>query len=162
MISPITQGMTMPYYGKTQGTQKQAQPNNGDENIKSVQTDEIESRNKRLAAGCRTCASRKYKDGSNDPGVSFKSATAVKPQSAGVAVMAHEQEHVTREKQKANQEGRQVVSQSITLHMGICSECHKPFVSGGTTRTTTASVKQKYTQIMGNTQNSKPIFSKKI
>lgn len=106
----------------------------------------LEQRNEKLGKGCRTCASRKYQDESNDPGVSFQSATSVRAESAGAAVMAHEQEHVTREQQRAGREGREVIGQSVTLHMGICPECHRPYVAGGTTRTTTAAAKQKYTQ----------------
>ena len=97
---------------------------------------------------CRTCASRKYQDSSNDPGVSFKSPTAIRPESAATAVMAHEQEHVTRNRQKAGQEGREVIASSVTLHMGICAECHKPYVAGGTTRTTTAAAKSAYQSAM--------------
>lgn len=119
---------------------------------------QVEQQAKKPAGGCRTCASRKYQDGSNDPGVSFKSPTKISPQSAGAAVMAHEQEHVTREKQKAQREDRVVVAQSVTLHMGICPECKKSFVSGGTTRTTTASrAKQEYARSFGIQPKGKSI-----
>ena len=67
---------------------------------------------------CQTCEQRKYKDGSNDPGVSFKTATRVA---------------------KAKREDRRVVSQSVALKTSICPECGKVYVSGGVTRTTTAS-----------------------
>ena len=46
-------------------------------------------------------------------------------------------EHVYREQAKADREGREVVSQSVTMHTGICPECGKSYVSGGTTRTVT-------------------------
>ena len=89
-------------------------------------------------AKCETCEKRKYKDGSDDPGVSFKTATRVDPRAAQAAVRGHEMEHVVRERAKAKQEGRKVVSQSVTYHTGICPECGKFYVSGGTTRTVTA------------------------
>jgi len=89
-------------------------------------------------AKCETCAKRKYQDGSDDPGVSFKMPTSVDPRVAAAAVRGHEMEHVVRERAKAQQEGRKVVSQSVTYHTGICPECGKFYVSGGTTRTVTA------------------------
>lgn len=89
-------------------------------------------------AKCETCAKRKYQDGSDDPGVSFKMATRVDPKAAQAAVRGHEMEHVVRERAKAEREDRKVVSQSVTYHTGICPECGKFYISGGTTRTVTA------------------------
>lgn len=86
---------------------------------------------------CQTCESRKYTDGSNDPGVSFKTPTAISPEKAASAVRAHEQEHVTREQADARREDRKVVSQSVTYHSAICPECGSVYTSGGTTRTVT-------------------------
>ena len=86
---------------------------------------------------CQTCKERKYQDGSNDPGVSFKTPTNIAPEQAAAAVRGHEQEHVVREQAKAQRENREVVSQSVTYHTAICPECGKTYVSGGTTRTTT-------------------------
>lgn len=88
---------------------------------------------------CQTCANRKYQDGSDDPGVSFKSPTAMDPDRAATAVRGHEQEHVVRERAEAQREGRKVVSQSVTIHTDICPECGRVYVSGGVTRTVTAS-----------------------
>ncbi len=87
---------------------------------------------------CETCEKRRYQDGSDDPGVSFKNPTRVDPRLAQAAVRGHEMEHVVRERAKAQQEGRRVVSQSVTYHTGICPECGKMYISGGTTRTVTA------------------------
>lgn len=87
---------------------------------------------------CQTCENRKYQDGSNDPGVSFKTATRMSPERAATAVRGHEMEHVTRERAKADREDRKVVQQSVTIHTAICPECGDVYVSGGTTRTTTA------------------------
>ena len=84
-------------------------------------------------AECQTCKERKYQDGSNDPGVSFKTPASM--------------EHVVREQAKAQREGRAVISQTVTIHTGICPECGSVYVSGGTTRTTTAkAAKEDQTQ----------------
>lgn len=88
-------------------------------------------------AECQTCEERKYQDGSDDPGVSFKTPTSVAPEQAAAAVRGHENEHVVREQAKAQQEDRKVVSQSVTYHTDICPECGKVYVSGGETRTVT-------------------------
>ena len=97
---------------------------------------------------CQTCKERKYQDGSNDPGVSYQTPTNIDPTQAASAVRVHEQEHVVREQARAKREGREVVSQSVTLHTDICPECGKVYISGGTTRTTTreAQVAQLYQQ----------------
>ena len=86
---------------------------------------------------CQTCKERKYQDGSDDPGVSFKTPTNISPDQAAAAVRGHENEHVVREQAKARQEDRKVVSQSVTYHTDICPECGKVYVSGGETRTVT-------------------------
>lgn len=95
---------------------------------------------------CETCEKRKYQDGSDDPGVSFKAPTNVKPEQAASAVRGHEMEHVVREQAKAKREGREVVSQSVTIHTGICPECGKAYVSGGTTQTVTKAAADNRTQ----------------
>lgn len=86
---------------------------------------------------CQTCESRKYQDGSDDPGVSFKTATKLSPEKAASAVRGHEYEHVVRNQAKAEREDRRVVQQSVVLHNEICPECGKVYVSGGETRTVT-------------------------
>ncbi len=98
----------------------------------------IESAQEALEEGeCQTCEERKYQDGSDDMGVSYQTPTNIKPEQAASAVRGHEMEHVYREQAKADREGRKVVSQSVTMHTGICPECGKAYVSGGTTRTVT-------------------------
>lgn len=92
---------------------------------------------------CQTCEERKYQDGSNDMGVSFKTPTRIAPEAAASAVRSHEQEHVVREQAKAEREGRRVVSQNVTLHTEICPECGRVYISGGTTRTTTAAAPER-------------------
>ncbi len=91
---------------------------------------------------CETCKSRKYQDGSDDPGVSFKNAAHVAPEQASTAIRGHENEHVTREQAKAAQEDRKVVAQSVTYYNAICPECGRIYMSGGTTRTVTAAADQ--------------------
>lgn len=88
---------------------------------------------------CQTCASRRYKDGSNDPGVSFKTPGKIDPGASAAVVKGHENEHVSRNQAKAQREGKEIVSQSVSLSTDICPECNKSFVSGGQTRTVTAS-----------------------
>lgn len=102
---------------------------------------------------CKTCAERQYVDGSDDSGVSFQTPTNVKPEAAASAVMSHEQEHVSREKSKAESEGRKVVNQNVQIHTGVCPECGKTYVSGGTTTTTTANDDKPKVQEPGKGQN---------
>jgi len=97
-------------------------------------------------AECETCEKRKYQDGSDDPGVSFKTPAHVSPEMAASAVRGHENEHVVREQAKAELENRKVVSQSVTYHTAICPECGRTYVSGGTTRTVTAARNDPYQQ----------------
>jgi len=86
---------------------------------------------------CQTCENRRYQDGSDDPGVSFKTASKIAPESAAAVVRGHEMEHVYRNQAKAAREGREVVSQSVRLKSGICPECGKPYIAGGETKTVT-------------------------
>ena len=86
---------------------------------------------------CQTCNSRKYQDGSDDPGVSYQTPTKISPEKAGAAVKAHEKEHVGRERAKAAREEREVVSQSVVFKTAICPECGRVYISGGTTTTVT-------------------------
>jgi len=88
---------------------------------------------------CQTCKNRKYQDGSNDGGVSYQAPTRISPGAAPSAVASHEREHVAREQAKAAQEDRRIVSQTVTLETSICPECGRIYVSGGVTRTLTAS-----------------------
>lgn len=122
--------MRMQQYG-SQGAE-QTENENGVENIqKTVEEGE-----------CQTCKNRKYQDGSDDPGVSFKTATHIAPEQAAAAVRGHEMEHVVREQVSAAREDRKVVSQTVSLHTEICPECGDVYVSGGTTRTVTAAETQ--------------------
>ena len=86
---------------------------------------------------CETCKNRKYVDGSNDPNVSFKTPTHLSPGSAAYAVAAHEFEHVFHEQSNAQQDGRQVLYQSVQIRTAICPECGRVYVAGGKTTTVT-------------------------
>ena len=92
---------------------------------------------------CQTCENRKYQDGSNDPGVSFKTPGHIDPESSTAVVRGHEMEHVVNNRAKAARENREVVSQSVTLHTAICPECGTVYTSGGTTRTVLSGEKQQ-------------------
>lgn len=84
---------------------------------------------------CQTCRERKYQDGSDEMNVSFKSAAHISPQSAASAVRAHEGEHVKNAYAKAKEGNGKVVSATVSIHTGVCPECGKTYVSGGTTNT---------------------------
>lgn len=86
---------------------------------------------------CQTCKNRKYVDRSNDPTVSFQSPTRLSPGAAETAVRAHEQEHVSNEQERADEQGRKVVAQTVAIHYAVCPECGRSFVAGGTTTTVT-------------------------
>lgn len=88
---------------------------------------------------CATCSSRTYIDGSDDPGVSFKSPSHVSPEASFAAVMSHEQEHVSNEQADAKSKDAKVVAQSVRIFTSICPECGKSYASGGVTKTTVAS-----------------------
>ena len=97
---------------------------------------EIQKSNKtEFPTECKTCASRKYVDVSDDSSVSFQSPTHIPPGQAAASVASHESEHVTNEQARAEQEGREIVSQTVTLKTSICPECGRVYVSGGETRT---------------------------
>lgn len=84
---------------------------------------------------CQTCKNRRYQDDSDDSGVSFQSATRVAPGAADMAVRSHENEHVARNRDKAERNGMKIVSQSVTIKRAICPECGKVYTAGGVTRT---------------------------
>lgn len=98
---------------------------------------ELKGAKKPDSGECQTCKERRYQDGSDDPGVSFKSATKVNPEAAASAVRGHEMEHVYRNQAKAAREGKEVISQSVRIKTGICPECGKSYVAGGETKTVT-------------------------
>ncbi len=99
------------------------------------------ARMKEESAPCSTCAERSYQDGSDDLGVSFKSATSVSPAAAASAVIGHEREHESRAYDEGERTGADVQS-SIRIHTSICPECKKVYVAGGVTETRISQPKQ--------------------
>ena len=86
---------------------------------------------------CQTCKNRRYQDGSDDPGVSFKTAGKIDPASAEAVVRSHEYEHVNHNRAKAAREDKEIVYQSVVIKHGICPECGDTYVTGGQTTTVT-------------------------
>lgn len=95
---------------------------------------------------CQTCKNRKYKDGSDDPGVSFKTPTHISPENAAYAIRSHEMEHVSHAQAQAQREDQDIVSQSVTYHTAICPECGRTYLSGGTTRTVFQKSQELYSE----------------
>ena len=133
MVNGITTGITQnPYnsytngYSGVLGTDTDAENQNG---FKRVGEDEDGKKE------CQTCKNRKYQDGSNEANVSFKSAAHVSPQAAGAAVRAHEGEHVQNAYNDAAKNNGKVISASVSIHMSVCPECGRSYISGGDTRT---------------------------
>ena len=161
---PIRQGadpvemavrMRIQYGGPTpEGVQKAAESQDGQTALGA------ESVQKALEEGeCQTCKERKYQDGSDDAGVSFKTPTKIDPDQAPSAVRGHEMEHVYREQAKAQREDRKVVSQNVTYHTATCPECGRAYISGGTTRTVTAAESQAEDQESRQNQEARIPFS---
>ena len=137
-----------------EGVQKAAESQDGQTALGA------ESVQKALEEGeCQTCKERKYQDGSDDAGVSFKTPTKIDPDQAPSAVRGHEMEHVYREQAKAQREDRKVVSQNVTYHTAICPECGRAYISGGTTRTVTAAESQAEDQESRQNQEARIPFS---
>ncbi len=116
-----------------------------DEKLKDIDK-RIENLEKRLSkmraegkedGECETCKNRRYQDESDDPGVSFKSASKIASGTAEAAVRGHEYEHVNRNQAKADREGKEVVYQSVRIKHAICPECGDSYVAGGETVTVT-------------------------
>lgn len=100
---------------------------------KSDDDDKVNGKSK--PGECKTCQERTYVDGS-DENVSFKAARHLSPTAAPAAVSAHEGEHVANAYTKAAQNNGTVINASVTIHTGVCPECGRTYVAGGTTHTT--------------------------
>lgn len=92
---------------------------------------------------CPTCKDRKYVDGSDDAGVSFKTPQSVSPGQSKMAVLSHEHEHVARNKAEADAEDREVTHSSVSIKYDTCPTCGRQYVAGGLTQTTTQSAAEK-------------------
>lgn len=134
-IPPYENGSAAPSVGENGSVGKY-----GENDVrKGKVSDDADKKRRFDSFECQTCKNRKYQDGSDDMGVSFQTPTRVDPRAAASKVRSHEQEHVSRNQAKAQREGNEIVSQSVTIHTGICPECGRVYVSGGTTRTMTRS-----------------------
>ena len=91
---------------------------------------------------CGTCESRRYVDRSADSSVSYQTPTKINPQMSAMAVASHEREHVFNERAKADREGRQITSQTVSVQYATCPECNIMYAAGGTTRTQSVKVKE--------------------
>lgn len=87
------------------------------------------------AVECETCSNRKYKDGSDEGDVSFKTPGHIDPSASASRVMSHEQEHVANAYEKASAGNGKVMSATVKLNTAVCPECGRSYVSGGTTTT---------------------------
>lgn len=148
--------------GQKDGENVPGLPGQKDEDEKPAQGAAESAQEAAEEGECQTCEQRKYQDGSDDMGVSFKTPTNVKPEQAASAVRGHEMEHVVREQAKAKREGREVVSQSVTMHTGICPECGKAYVSGGTTHTVTRAVPEEEDYARQEREAQKPTLMEKM
>lgn len=74
-------------------------------------------------------------DRSGDATVSFQTPTHLSPEQAALAVVAHENEHVSHERQKAERNG-QIAQSTVSIRYAVCPECGRIYVAGGTTKTT--------------------------
>lgn len=117
---------------------------------------EIRRRMKNGEIDCPTCKERKYVDGSDDAGVSFKTPQSVSPGQSKAAVLSHENEHVSRNSAEAAAEGREVTHSSVSIHYDTCPTCGRQYVAGGLTQTTTQSIPEK------NNPFDKAMFDLKI
>ena len=84
---------------------------------------------------CKTCESRRYVDRSDDASVSYQTPTKLSPSTAAMAVSSHEREHVVNDRAEAEREGREIISQSISIKYGVCPECNVMIPTGGQART---------------------------
>lgn len=146
MLSPISSYGVSPYgnaagtqgYGVGYGSYSNLDPLSaeGRPGLRAPFNDDTKRAEDSEADGqeCQTCKKRKYQDGSNEM-VSFKSPQHISPENAASAVRAHEQEHVSNAYKKAAMKDGKVISASVSIHTGVCPECGRTYVTGGTTRT---------------------------
>ncbi|MBP0983030.1 MAG: hypothetical protein J6A19_04825 [Oscillospiraceae bacterium] len=119
--------------------------------------DKLKSKEEEKDSGeCQTCKNRRYQDGSDDPGVSFKTAGKINPANAEAVVRSHEYEHVNRNQAKAAEDGKEIVYQSVIIKHGICPECGDSYVTGGQTTTVTRSAPdERYSVGMKDNESGK-------
>ena len=138
-IRGLTNAYMMPYntgLGMTTGQVSGADGPQGVGAIRNSGASTVKAAGRKSSpAECKTCAERKYQDGSDESDVSFQSPTHIDPAASAAAVMGHEREHVANAYEKqAKGEGR-VLQASVQLKTAICPECGRSYVAGGVTHT---------------------------
>lgn len=104
--------------------------------VTPVNTDNsVDSASKVKPVECETCKNREYVDGSNEMDVSFKTPGKIDASQSYAKVSAHERQHVANAIEKASKPNAQLMSANVTLKMGVCPECGRTYVAGGTTNT---------------------------
>ena len=147
-------------YGTQTGTDQKmpqtVQTDSGRQNPQKIHTgtEQPERPERIIKKECQTCKRRKYRDGSNEGNVSFKSAAHISPESAPARVRAHENEHVANAYHKAGMADGKVIQATVSIHTAICPECGRVYVSGGTTTTRIAYPANPQAS-SGNTQSLK-------
>jgi hypothetical protein len=117
-----------------------------EDNGNSDELSEAEQKRRFDSFECETCKNRRYKDQSDDSGVSYQTATHIDPAASYSAVRSHENEHVTRNRTDADRNGQKIVYQTVTIKRGICPECGRSYTAGGVTKSVTkADNSSKYT-----------------
>lgn len=154
------------YYNSAQNNMLMRGPltpaNNSTDSSKGSNT-KVDSKSPAGKVECQTCKSRKYVDGSNDPGVSFKTPGHIDPRNSAAKVMAHEMEHVNNAHAEASQKNREIIHQSVKLDTSICPECGSSYVSGGTTTTVSKATPDKSDYFKSNYEkNMATHFGKEI
>ncbi|OPZ91314.1 MAG: hypothetical protein BWY74_01999 [Firmicutes bacterium ADurb.Bin419] len=133
------------YYSAQSNLQRQVSPSpaSNSTDVSQGSNRKVNSKSQAGKVECETCKSRKYVDGSSDPGVSFKTPGHIDPRNSAAKVMSHEMEHVNNARAEASQKNREIVYQSVKLETSICPECGSSYVSGGTTTTVSKSAQGK-------------------
>lgn len=146
------------YKRSADDTLRRREMNSLDQRIKNLQQrlDRMDSEEQEDGE-CQTCKNRKYQDGSDDPGVSFKTASKITG-SAEAAVRSHEYEHVNRNRAKADREDKEIVYQSVIIKHGICPECGDVYVTGGETTTVTRTVPKEDSETGNTLSRTDPRF----
>lgn len=85
---------------------------------------------------CQTCKERRYKDGSDDNGVSYQTPTYIEKNQSANKVMAHEMEHYRRETMSAEKNDEKIISIGVSTTKSVCPECGASYTSGGATSVT--------------------------
>ena len=140
-IRPLGAGYTIPYSYQASMAQTGLVQGTGDVEkttgvIRNTGASTIKAAGRKSSpAECKTCAERKYQDGSDESDVSYQSPTHIDPAASASAVMSHEREHVANAYEKQAKGEGKVLQASVQLKTAICPECGRSYVAGGVTHT---------------------------